>query len=96
MSRPFGARYAAASTEAQPLREARSLADTARTRMLREKERVKADAKRKQDYSRALGEERLAQGLYDRLAFREATEQFGRAEKSFKRSQVLPPAGIPF
>jgi exonuclease SbcC len=85
-------RYMEATQRAQGVREAKAQAESARTRMLAEKqlaEKQQADPAAS-DFASGLAEEKQGNGLYERLAFREATEKFKSAETFFARAGVKP------
>jgi hypothetical protein len=79
--------YQEALSRAGITREARGQADSAKERMLAEKQ--KADQKALA-FDAALAEERQAVALYDRLAYREAAEKFRSAEQLFVRAATRP------
>ena len=80
-------RYMEATQRAQGVREAKAQAESARTRMLAEKQQADPAAS---DFASGLAEEKQGNGLYERLAFREATEKFKSAETFFVRAGVKP------
>jgi len=75
-------RYMEATRRTQGRRGDKSQAESARTRMLAEKQQANPAAS---DFASGLAEERQGNGLYDRLAYREATERFKSAEAFFDR-----------
>jgi hypothetical protein len=84
-------RYMEATLRAQVVREARAQADSARKRMLAEKQRAKQDS---MEFRAATVEERQGNSLYDQLAYKEAAERFQAAETLFARAaavQAPPP-----
>jgi len=82
-------RYMEAGMQAQRAREARVEADKAKARMLAEKAQATQTAP---EFTAALAEERQANSLYDRLAFKDASEKFRAAETLFtKAARVAPP-----
>ena len=96
--------YRDAAERAQVVREARTRADSARARMLAEKQRALQAAPQ---FASAQAEERLAIDLYGRLAYKEAADRFRFAETLYasaadaKRPQRLlqprpapPPPGF--
>ena len=76
-------RYMEATRRTQGRRGDKSQAESARTRMLAEKQQANPAAS---DFASGLAEERQGNGLYDRLAYREATERFKSAEAFFARA----------
>jgi hypothetical protein len=77
------ARYLEATRRTQGVRADKSQAETARMRMLAEKQQADPAAS---DFASGLAEERQGNGLYERLAYREATERFKSAETFFTRA----------
>ena len=63
--------------------QAKQQAESARTRMLAEKQQANPAAS---DFASGLAEERQGNGLYERLAYGEATERFKSAEAFFARA----------
>jgi hypothetical protein len=82
-------RYMEASMRAHGVREAKAVADAAKTRMLLEKERANDGA---QEFSAAVAEEKQGNTLYDKLAYKDAAERFRSAEVLFSK---VPPKGEP-
>ena len=83
-------RYLEAALRAQGVREARAHADSAKTRMLAEKQKAKPDSA---DFKLGLVEEQRGIALYEQLAYKEAAERFQRAEMLFTKTAtpVAPP-----
>jgi predicted Ser/Thr protein kinase len=79
-------RYEQAARRARPLREARTQADQARTRMLAEKQRARSDAS---DFGAAVAQEKQGDAMYQRLAFKEAADSFRSAADLFAKAAAL-------
>jgi len=85
-------RYMESAHQAQGVREAKSQAESARTRMLAEKRQADPAAS---EFTNGLTEERQANGLFERQAYREGTEKFKSAETFFTRATVKSPPMSP-
>jgi hypothetical protein len=86
-------RYRDASTRAQMAREAfareaKAQADTAKTRMIAEKQQASKDAS---EFSSGLEEEKTANALYDKQSYQEAAAKFKSAETLFAKAKAAPP-----
>jgi len=82
------ARYMEATRRTQVVRE-KSQAESARARMLAAKQLADPAAA---DFASGLTEEKQGNGLYERVAYREAAERFRSAETFFTRAVSRPPA----
>ena len=85
-------RYMEAAGRAQMVNEAKTQADSARARMLAEKQRAYQGAP---EFSVAAAEERQANASYERLAFRDAAEKFRAAEMHYASATKPGPAPTP-
>ena len=85
-------RYMEAAGRAQMAHEAKTQADTAKARMLAEKQRAYQAAP---EFSVAAAEEKQANASYERLAYKEAAEKFRSAEMLFARAVAKPAPGPP-
>jgi hypothetical protein len=79
-------RYLEAILRTQVVREARAHADSAKARMLAEKQRARQDSP---DFKAALAEEKQATSLYEQLAYKEAAERFRAAELLFAKGDAM-------
>jgi hypothetical protein len=85
-------RYREAADRARIMREARAQADSAKTRMLSEKQRAFQSAP---EFSSAEAEERQANASYDRLAYKEAADRFSSAETLYAKAKAVPTPPVP-
>jgi hypothetical protein len=76
-------RYMEAAIRAQGIRDAKSQADSARARMQSEKQQANQAAP---EFGLGVEEEKQADALYERLAFKDAAEKFRLAEALFTRA----------
>jgi hypothetical protein len=83
-----GQRYLEATGRAQGIREARAQADSARGRMLSEKQRAYQAAP---EFASGLADEGQAASLYERRLYREATDKFRSAESLYAKAKPAPP-----
>ena len=81
-------RYREAADRARIMREARAQADSAKARMLSEKQRAFQNAP---EFSSAEAEERQANASYDRLAYKEAADRFSSAETLYAKAKPAVP-----
>jgi serine/threonine protein kinase len=84
--------YLEAKMRAEAMGEVKKLADGAKARMLAEKKDAVASAP---EYKEAQAEERLANGLYDRLAYAEAAEKFRATADLYARARTRTPPPAP-
>ncbi|PYN93730.1 MAG: hypothetical protein DMD91_29475 [Candidatus Rokuibacteriota bacterium] len=82
-------RYAQATSQARAVREAKTDADSAKTRMAAQKQRAQKDSP---EFQAGLAEEKRAAAFYDQYAFKQAAEHFRTAETLFGRGGAPPPA----
>jgi predicted Ser/Thr protein kinase len=80
-------RYMEAEHRAKSVHDAKTQADSAKARMLAEKERANQSAP---EFLAAVFEERQANSLYDRLAYKDAAEKFRAAETLFAKASSRP------
>jgi hypothetical protein len=85
-------RYREAADRARIMREARAQADSAKTRMLSEKQRAFQNAP---EFSSAEAEEKQANASYDRLAYKEAADKFSLAETLYAKAKAVPTPRVP-
>ena len=80
-------RYGEAVRRTQGVRQARSEAGEARSRMQTEKQKARSD---RPEFTAAVAEEQQGDVDYQRLAFKEAASRYGSAEALFARAAAAP------